>query len=165
MTKIYGIYGFTQAKIQVPIGSGAAYLMLEFTKGNTQPGPYYRPATYVSASRTEQQMIENSPIFGHKIILYKSFGEEEVEQPKTQNAPNPLANPVPKVAKPAEPSPAPTQEKTPAPEMASYPDVTNIDEARVVLKSAGAKATQLASEDAMKKFMEKKNIVFPNFNF
>lgn len=144
MTKIYGIYGVRQALIQIPVGDGKAYLMREFTKGNPQGGPYYRPATYVSVDTTEQAMIENSKLFNHQITIFRQFGEE---------APKPAAEPV-QAAKPAT-----------NPAALDYPDVTNIDEARVVCKSLGAKAQSLTTEGGIKNFMAKKNITFSNFEF
>ena len=160
MTKVYGIYGYTYATIQVPVGSGSAYLMLEFKNGNPHGGAYYAPAVYVSNSKTEQAMIESSPYFGHKIILHKVYGEPEPEV-----APAPAPQPA------AAPAPAPVPEAAPAAETEApieykeYPDVRSIEDARATLKSLGAKATQLAQESSMKKFMEKNHIKFPNFNF
>lgn len=154
MTKVYGIYGYTYATIQVPVGTGAAHLMLEFKNGNPHGGAYYAPAVYVSASKTEQEMIESSPLFGHKIILYKVYGEPEPEVA-------PAAAPQPAAA----PAPAPAAEAEAPIEYKEYPEVRSIEDARALLKSLGAKATQLAQESSMKKFMEKNHIKFPNFNF
>lgn len=162
MTKVYGIYGYTYATIQVPVGTGAAHLMLEFKNGNPHGGAYYAPAVYVSASKTEQEMIESSPLFGHKIILYKVYGEPEPEVV-------PAAAPQPAAAHAPAPAPAPASAPaagTESPiEYKEYPEVRSIEDARALLKSLGAKATQLAQESSMKKFMEKNHIKFPNFNF
>ena len=163
MTKVYGIYGYTYATIQVPVGSGSAYLMLEFKNGNPHGGAYYAPAVYVSNSKTEQDMIESSPYFGHKIILHRVYGEPEPEVAPAP-APQPAAAPAPAKSAPA-PEVAPTAVAETPVEYKEYPEVRSIEDARALLKSLGAKATQLAQETSMKKFMEKNHIKFPNFAF
>lgn len=152
-TKVYGIYGRTEAHINLPVNRGLASLKLEFTKGCIAPGPGYRPATYTTNSKVEQILIENSPSYGGLIKLVRAFGDEE---PEASAAP---------VSKPAHTATAEVQDKDNSQETKSYPDVTDIDQVRTVLKASGAKAPTLTSLNAMAKWAKANNIEFPNFSF
>lgn len=145
MTKIYAIYGYTVVNIRIPAGNGKAFINAEFTKGCPNGGANYRPATYVSTSETEQRIIENSPYFGGKIKLYRTYGAEETV---TAAAPRVEEKPVVDEVVPTE-----------------YPEVTDMDGVISVLKKRGAKATTLKSEDNMRKYCAVKGISFPNFEF
>ena len=143
MQKFYGIYGKTTAMVRIEVNGGKAYLQCEFTRGNPNPGAAYRPAVYVSSSRAEQDIIEGSQYFGRCIKRIRVIVDSV-----------PAAEASAK-AKAAEVNGA----------MKEYPDVTDIDQARAVLKSLGAKATVLASTEAMERFMAAKQFSFPNFQF
>ena len=142
--KIYGIHGRSTAVIRVPAGDGKAYLEVEFTKGRPTPGGNYKPAVYSTNDKTEQSIIEHSPYFGGTIKLIQVYGNDSDA---------------------AAPAPAPAVEAPKAAEPKVYPDVETYEQAVVVLKSLGAKATQLRSTDAIRKFMSTMNVSFPNYNF
>lgn len=139
--KIYGIHGRSTASIRVPAGDGKAYLICEFTKGRPTPGGNYKPATYATHDKTEQDIIEHSPYFGGIIKLLHVYGSIEEKA----------------VAK--------SEAATPKNEPKVYEDVETYEQAITVLKSLGAKATQLRSVDAIKKLMASMNVSFPNYNF
>lgn len=143
MQKFYGIYGKTTALVRIEANGGKAYLQCEFKRGNPNPGAAYRPAVYVSSSRSEQDIIENSPYFGRLIKLIRVIGD-----------PSPLPE-----------AEAAVRDAEVNGVVKEYPDVTDIDQARAVLKSLGAKATVLASPEAMERFMTAKQVSFPNFQF
>lgn len=147
-TKVYGISGYTTTCLRIPAGDGKAYLECEFTRGCPN-GAYSRPATYVTSDKTVQSIIEHSPYFGRmiRIIRVSSDGQK----------PEPVA---------AAPAPAAESAAAQDPEAEKvYPDVKSYEEAISCLKSLGAKATQLRSVEAAKKFMSQKNVTFPNYNF
>jgi len=155
MTKIYGIYGYVSATLRIPIGDGSAYLIREFTKGNPKgTGAYYKPATFVSCDRTEQEMIENSPLFNNTIQLIRSF-EDEGDVQEAENMEKETVQQKP--ARKKSPAVAAT--------VTEYPEVTTIAEVRAIAKSLGAKAPVLASEELLKSYVEEKKLVFPNFSF
>lgn len=139
MFKIYGIHGKTQAIIKFPLNNGKAWLSCEFRHGRIGAGMANRPATYATTDETEQNIIENSNFFktGH-VFLYRSSGEESA------------------------PAAAPT---APAVEPKFVSEVFSREEAIQYLKTNGAKATNLKDDEAIKKYMAKINVEFPNFSF
>lgn len=185
-TKIYCVDGQREAVITVPLANGRNAIRMEFTRGNSQRGAYYRPATCVIADRAKQAMIESSAMFKTGFIrLYKTIGKEEpLPQPKktartgrnlaadspTDTAPITPADETP--ATPADSTPAAPADETqannaPADVAAdtTYANVKTMEDARVALKQHGAKAAVLLSETAMKNYMAANGIVFPNFEF
>lgn len=157
-TKVYGISGYTTTCLRIPAGDGKAYLECEFTRGCPN-GAYSRPATYVTSDKTVQSIIEHSPYFGRMIRIIRVSSDGQKPEPVAA-APAPAAAPIKKAAPAAEGAAAqdPEAEKV-------YPDVKTYEEAISCLKSLGAKATQLRSVEAAKKFMSQKNVTFPNYNF
>jgi len=133
MLKIYGIHGRTQALIKVPVNNGKAWIECEFKHGRIGAGIANRPATYPTSDITEQNIIENSPLFGHLIFLHRLAAASETK-----------AEPVSAVA---------------------VPSITSREEVVAYLKSNGAKATNLKDDAAIKKYMEKIGVFFPNYEF
>lgn len=137
MLKVYGIHNRTQAIIKVPLNNGRAWLECEFKHGRIGAGMGNRPATYPTSDVTEQNIIEDSPLFGTLIHLVRVAGADAPKRPDTPA----VSQPVP------------------------YPDVTSKDEAIAFLKAHGAKAINLKSDDAIKNYMEKISVTFPNLSF
>ena len=137
MLKIYGIHGRTQALIKVPRNNGKAWLECEFKHGRIGAGLGNRPATYPTSDKTEQNIIEDSPLFGQLIFLYRVAGDD---------APKPKDTPA-------------------APELEYVTGVTSKEEAVAYLKTRGAKAVNLKDDEAIKKFMAKILVAFPNYEF
>jgi len=138
MLKIYGIRGKTQAIIKFPLNGGKAWLPCEFGHGRIGAGLGNRPATYATADETEQNIIQNSALFqAGQVFLYRTSGEEKAKA----NAPAPVEEPQ------------------------YVSDVYSREEAIQYLKANCAKATNLKDDEAIKKFMAKINVVFPNFSF
>lgn len=135
MLKVYGIHGRTTALIRIPAGkNGRAYLECEFGRGRMGVGPANRPATYVTTDPVKQAIIEGSPLFGRMIKLIRSYEDE------------------------------PGQTETPVSKsVTEIPGVTSHDEAVAYLKAHGAKATNLTSDSAIRKYMDKIGVVFPNY--
>lgn len=152
MTKVYGIYGKTTVEINLPIGR--ATLPIAFTRGCLDR-KNYRPASYITSKKSIQDMIESSPLFGRTIKLVKIYGNDT---PKEEAAPAPA--PKKAVAKPA-PAPEPEQEVVPK----EYPDVTTKEQLVAVVKSLGAKASILADDAKLNKFISTKGLSFPNYQF
>ena len=140
MIKVYGIAGKTCANIKLNVGK--ATLPLDFTKGCLDR-KNYRPATFSTEDPTVQAMIEDSPLFGKVITIYRVYGTAEPAAPKVVSE----------------------AKKEEVIEVASFPGVTTFEEAVAKLKSLGAKATNLNSVANMKKYMANKNIEFPNYEF
>lgn len=153
LTKIYAIHGKSTVVIRIPSGrTGKAYISCEFQRGRPVSGPYYRPATYATSSSIEQSIIENSPYFKNSTItLFRTFGSVE-EKPAQASA-----------KKAAAAAPAPAVEK--APEAVVLGDVVDRETLIEALKAHGAKAAVLASDDKMKAYMEKNNLVAPKYQF
>ena len=177
-TKIYCVDGQREAVITVPLANGRNAIRMEFTRGNSQRGAYYRPATCVIAYRAKQAMIESSAMFKTGFIrLYKTIGKEEpLPQPKnTKPAKGAVAQQAePKTpAKPADEAPTAPAEETQANSFPAdaalsevpYAYVKTIEEARKALKEHGANAGVLLNVTAMKNYMAANGIVFPNFEF
>lgn len=135
MLKVYGIHGRTTALIRIPAGkNGRAYLECEFGRGRMGVGPANRPATYATTDPVKQAIIEGSPLFGGMIKLIRSYEDE------------------------------PGQTETPVSKsVTEIPGVTSHDEAVAYLKAHGAKATNLTSDSAIRKYMDKIGVVFPNY--
>ena len=155
MTKVYSYPGLTAGIITIPVGRTA--IKIEFSKGYFDK-KLRKPALYSTSDKVEQQIIENSPLFGKRIFLYRTYGqpEEVVEERKVQ---------TPAVAPSQTSANAPSQ--TPAvKETTEYPEVTTYEDAIAVLKGIeGVKATQLRSRVSAKSVAEVHGIIFPNFEF
>ncbi len=176
-TKIYCVDGQREAVITVPLANGRNAIRMEFTRGNSQRGAYYRPATCVIADRAKQAMIESSAMFKTGFIrLYKTIGKEEpLPQPsKKSSAPadnkkdNEEAAPDTAQADNTAAGPGDETQANNAPDEGcgiTYANVKTIEDARLALKAHGAKAAVLLSVTAMKNYMAREGIVFPNFNF
>lgn len=155
MTKVYSYPGLTAGIITIPVGRTA--IKIEFSKGYFDK-KLRKPALYSTSDKVEQQIIENSPLFGKRIFLYRTYGqpEEVVEERKVQT-----------------PADAPSQISADAPsqtpavkETTEYPEVTTYEDAIAVLKGIeGVKATQLRSRVSAKSVAEVHGIIFPNFEF
>ena len=147
MTKVYSYPGLTAGIITIPVGRTA--IKIEFSKGYFDK-KLRKPALYSTSDKVEQQIIENSPLFGKRIFLFRTYGqpEEVVEERKVQT--------------PADaPSQAPAVKET-----TEYPEVTTYEDAIAVLKGIeGVKATQLRSRVSAKSVAEVHGIIFPNFEF
>jgi len=175
-TKIYGVDGQREAIINVPLGNGRNSMKVEFKRGNNQRGAYYRPATHMAASEAEQAMIESSPMFKMGLIrLVKTIEtEDDVKKAAEQKKKSDTgARNTRQQSQQTKTETAPGQENekdnddtTDANDTTvSIPEVTTIEEARVALKAHGANAGVLMNETAMKNYMAKNGIVFPNFEF
>lgn len=155
MTKVYSYPGLTAGIITIPVGRTA--IKIEFSKGYFDK-KLRKPALYSTSDKVEQQIIENSPLFGKRIFLYRTYGqpEEVVEDRKVQTS----------VDAPSQ-APADAPSQTPAvKETTEYPEVTTYEDAIAVLKGIeGVKATQLRSRVSAKSVAEVHGIIFPNFEF
>lgn len=155
MTKVYSYPGLTAGIITIPVGRTA--IKIEFSKGYFDK-KLRKPALYSTSDKVEQQIIENSPLFGKRIFLYRTYGqpEEVVEERKVQ---------TPADAPSQTPANAPSQTPT-VKETTEYPEVTTYEDAIAVLKGIdGVKATQLRSRVSAKSVAEVHGIIFPNFEF
>ena len=155
MTKVYSYPGLTAGIITIPVGRTA--IKIEFSKGYFDK-KLRKPALYSTSDKVEQQIIENSPLFGKRIFLYRTYGqpEEVVEERKVQ---------APADAPSQAPADAPSQ-TTAVKEITEYPEVTTYEDAIAVLKGIeGVKATQLRSRVSAKSVAEVHGIIFPNFEF
>lgn len=155
MTKVYSYPGLTAGIITIPVGRTA--IKIEFSKGYFDK-KLRKPALYSTSDKVEQQIIENSPLFGKRIFLYRTYGqpEEVVEERKAHN---------PADAPSQAPADAPSQTQV-VKETTEYPEVTTYEDAIAVLKGIeGVKATQLRSRVSAKSVAEVHGIIFPNFEF
>lgn len=141
MIKVYGIHNRTTAQIRINAGNGRSWLELEFKHGRLGLGSKNRAATYSTADKTEQAIIESSNQFGGLIKLLRVYDEAG------ENIAPVLAT-----------------EKTNAVEIVptEEPSVTTYDDAVALLKSKGAKATELRSHAAILSCAAKLGITFPN---
>lgn len=133
--KVYGIHGRTQALIKVPVNNGRAWIECEFKHGRIGAGIANRPATYPTSDSTEQNIIENSPLFGPLIFLHRVAAAE---------------------------TPAPAKQDTPAVGATAVTSVTSREEAIAYLKQNGAKATNLKDDESIRKYAAKIGVHFPN---
>lgn len=155
MTKVYSYPGLTAGIITIPVGRTA--IKIEFSKGYFDK-KLRKPALYSTSDKVEQQIIENSPLFGKRIFLYRTYGqpEEVVEERKVQTPAD-----APSQASAEAPSQTPAVKET-----TEYPEVTTYEDAIAVLKGIeGVKATQLRSRVSAKSVAEVHGIIFPNFEF
>ena len=155
MTKVYSYPGLTAGIITIPVGRTA--IKIEFSKGYFDK-KLRKPALYSTSDKVEQQIIENSPLFGKRIFLYRTYGqpEEVVEERKVQTPAD-----APSQTSANAPSQAPAVKET-----TEYPGVTTYEDAIAVLKGIeGVKATQLRSRVSAKSVAEVHGIIFPNFEF
>lgn len=170
VTKVYGISGYTTTIIRIPAGDGKAWLECEFTRGCPNSAAF-RPATYVTSDKTAQSIIEHSPYFGRLIKLIRVSSDEKGDAaPAKAQATARVQQPAISQEKPSQPKDESTDEKELLPQgdneaPTEYPDVKTYEEAIAVLKSLGAKATQMRTIPMTKKLVEKMNISFPNYNF
>ena len=139
MLKIYGIYGRTQAVVKFPINHGRGWLECEFKHGRVGAGLANRPATFPTNDPVKQAIIESSPYYGQSVVLFRAVGDD------TKN------------------KPADTISSAAEPEYVT--GVTSREEAVAYLKAKGAKATNLKDDAAIKKYMDKIGIIFPNYEF
>ena len=155
MTKVFSYPGLTAGIITIPVGRTA--IKIEFSKGYFDK-KLRKPALYSTSDKVEQQIIENSPLFGKRIFLYRTYGqpEEVVEERKVQTPAD-----APSQTSANAPSQAPAVKET-----TEYPEVTTYEDAIAVLKGIeGVKATQLRSRVSAKSVAEVHGIIFPNFEF
>ena len=155
MTKVYSYPGLTAGIITIPVGRTA--IKIEFSKGYFDK-KLRKPALYSTSDKVEQQIIENSPLFGKRIFLYRTYGQpEEVVEGRKVQTPADVPSQTPANA----PSQAPAVKET-----TEYPEVTTYEDAIAVLKGIdGVKATQLRSRVSAKSVAEVHGIIFPNFEF
>lgn len=158
MTKVYGIYGRTTAELSIPVGK--ATLPLVFERGCLDR-KNFRPAVFMTSKPAIQDMIENSPLFGKTIVLVKTYGANVAVSPKREEKRSIIRRTAThKEAVVDQPS-----GEEGAPENGgSYAEVDTKAAAAAVLKSLGAKVDDLESDEAMKAFMEKANVSFPNLS-
>lgn len=135
MLKVYGIHGRTQAIIKVPVNNNQAWIECEFKHGRIGAGIGNKPATYPTNDATEQNIIENSALFGPLIFIVR------------QSAETPVVD---------------TVDTESALQVKPVTSVTSREEAIAYLKQQGAKATQLKDDAAMAKFAAKIGVSFPN---
>ena len=143
MIKVYGIHGKTTALLRISTRSGKSWIEVEFKRGKLGLGASNQAATFSTADPTQQAIIEDSPMFGGKIKLLRVYrgDSEQIAAPLATEKPNGAE--VTKV---------------------NVPDVTTREQAITYLKSRGAKATQLRSDEAIVAFAEKIGVSFPNLN-
>lgn len=147
MTKVYGIKGMTEVVVNVHTASGA-FLRLRFTGGLPNKGNGMYPAIYMETNKIYQKLIEESREFKSGFIfIHKIYDNGEPDEPEVVEAPAP--------------APAPQAEEA----VKEFPDVTTKEELFAVLKSQGAKATTLASDENVANFIKKKGLSFPNYQF
>lgn len=132
MLKIYGIHGRTQAIVNIPVNNGHAHFECEFKHGRIGAGLGNRPATYATNDSIEQNIIENSPLFGPLIFLHR-------------------------VAAPTEKKPEQVKAS-----LQAVPGITSREEAIAYLKQNGAKAVHLKDDETIKKYATKIGVHFPN---
>lgn len=135
MLKVYGIHGRTQAVIKVPVNNNQAWIECEFKHGRIGAGIGNKPATYPTNDTTEQNIIENSPLFGPLIFIVRQSAETPVAEKEAAE---------------------------PAPQVTPITSVTSREEAIEYLKQQGAKATQLKDDAAVAKYAAKIGVSFPN---
>lgn len=95
-----------------------------------------RPATYSTGDTIKQAIIENSPMFGKSIRLIRTY---EDKSPTSATDTGQTIEPLGEIA-----------------------DVTSREEAVLFLKRHGAKAINLKDDEAIKKYMAKIGVSFPN---
>lgn len=141
MLKIYGIDNRTAAIITIPINEGKAKFVCEFRHGMIGRGRNNRPATYATVDVTEQNIIERSAYYGRLIRLVRVVGGDTGGiKARTKAKKAETANEV-------------------------HPEITSKEEMIAFLKAYGAKATDLASDSSIKKYIEKAGLDFPNYMF
>ncbi len=188
MTKIYEYTISTVNTAQVPVTAGKAYLVLHFERGQRGTVGQSQCPTYVSQNEIEQIIIEKSELFKSGAIrLKRQYGSDESAAAKPAPAKAPankgkgkLADPVPVEPKdiPADPKgndpiPVETPDEAENPILDSsavedaekLPEITSKADLMKFLKSKGAKATDLKSDDAIKAFIAKKGLEIPNIEF
>lgn len=140
-TKTYGIYGRSTAIIRVPVGRGGAFMEVEFNRGIPTPGPNYRPATFSTSDPVTQAILERCDFFGKLYKIYRIRHEGDDEPSLDGKAAETPAAPV---------------------HFEEIEGVTTREEAIEYLKQRGAKASDLRTNAAIRKYMEKIEVTFPN---
>lgn len=150
-TKVYGIPGKTTVELKLQVDK--ATLPLSFEHGCLDR-KNYKPATFSTRDKVVQDMIENSPMFGRIIKLIKVYGNDSpaAAPAKQKSAARVVVDDEPEEQGVVDPTKV-------------FADVTTYDELIAVLKSKGAKATQIKDAEAAKKFIIRNGFAFPNFNF
>lgn len=181
MTKIYGIYGITEAVLYFRIGK--CRVKCTFKDGVKDDTDRY-PAKLITDNPIVQLAIEKSDMFGSKIHLLDSVkssqelkAEEEARREemrrraaeakkaadmkkKSQSKPDEEAqNPPEETAAPVEETVA---EENAGTDANVFPEVTTVAEAVVILKSLGAKAAQMKGRAGVLKTAEEMGVSFPN---
>lgn len=134
--KIYAYLGLNQASIDIPVSANGS-VHVEFTGGNVNSRVGFRLATTnVVTDEGMQEVIEGSPLFGKKIIIFQT---SELEDPKAPKAEHPA-------------------------EITEYPEVTDFTGAVALLKAQyQAKASQLRSVANVTAFAKTVGASFPNW--
>lgn len=134
-----------EAIVNVHNASNTSFLRLRFTGGLPNKSNGMFPAIYMETNKIFQQIIEDSPEFqSGMIFVHKIYGTDEPEEVVEQK-------------------PAPAEPK--AEKQTEFPDVTTREELLKVLKANGAKASTLIDDEAIAKFIERKGLSFPNYEF
>ena len=157
--KVYGYPGRTTATVRIPTLSGKSYIICEFTRGCISSANYH-PATFVTTNPVYQNIIESSPMFGKDIILLREHASDNGEsskKPAPRGVSKPRAN--------SKQSEQPKVEDSPESEVKEFAEVNSRESAVEILKSLGAKATELVNDEAMIAYMKKNKISFPNYQF
>lgn len=172
MIKVYEYNSNTVCAAQLSIPVGKAFMKIDFERGQKGNGAQSQGATYVSHNSLEQMLIENSELFKNGTIRLKREIITKPAQP-VKAAKKPAAAKLTEVKTwPAEKDPEPAGEtgesidggEIPVSEN-SYPEVTTKAALTKILKSKGAKATDLVSDDAIQAFADKLGLEFPNYKF
>lgn len=136
-TKIYGIYGRTTAMLRIPTGRGKAFVEVTFDRGIPNGGPNYRPATFSTSDPVMQSILESSSLFGSLftiVRIVRNDGGTTAAKKETE------------------------QKK----DIESLEGILTKEDAVAYLKSRGAKATQLRSNEAIISYAESIGVAFPN---
>lgn len=191
MTKIYGIYGITEAVLYFKIGK--CKVKCTFKDGVKDELDRY-PAKLITDNPIVQLAIEKSDMFGSKIHLLDSVksshelkAEEEARREEMrrraaeakkaaemkkkakasvpeegQNPTEETPVPAEEAAEPAECAETTAEEENVNPDANVFPEVSTVAEAVVILKSMGAKAAQMKGRAGVLKTAEEMGVSFPN---
>lgn len=165
MVKIYEYTTSTVNTAQVAVSVGRAYITINFERGQRGVVGQSQSPTYVCRNPIEQIFIEKSELYKKGVIrLKRQYNPVNVEAPKNVIKPAKAAG----VKKAVVEEPAGTI-KDDAPVIESsenvFPDVTTKAGLTKVLKSKGAKATDLLSDESIVAFIKKAGLEFPNYKF
>lgn len=161
--RTYGIPHTIEVREIFVFNGGQGKLPIRFTGGITDP-KFNIPATYSTANKFEQMVIEGSRQFNSKVFRYGPngeiiAGESNLLKPET---PAPVGRP-PKERK------APTTKQQTASEAISesstYPYVETIGQATEQLLELGVRADELNGKEAVLSAMLRMKVSFPNLKF